>query len=250
MSSRTSKGAIALYFDFEVDEQHIRVPVRAVRTTRKRARFSDLKLKPRHLERIEFVAEVPWIRNKAPDREFKGTDIELLRALVLEAVEDRYLIVWTEYVYITVSDPNKYDGGATGLEIEWAYYCIGTRADGKKCYVNGARHELYEGGKNIYKGEPSPSSRREQGVLVEATDAVMTGLARLTTQCRLTQNEVERQLTEDATAVLTRIGKEGMPLLPFGRGPDDKKPRRKKREPRGKGRAKARKKRSKRPARS
>lgn len=162
-------GKIVDHFLFKRQGKTLQVPVRLHKTSERHdGAGSSRYAGPQQTREVVFGVDI-----EQPKVCLWSTDIEALRAAVMDALADHYKIKWKEYWVVTVEEAYRtWDENGAGVGLSWHLVVVGTTPDGEMVH----RSDRYgaTSGSDITKGWPKLNEgRRGQErteALIEATD--------------------------------------------------------------------------------
>lgn len=175
--SRSYDGKVVAKLKYRLNDADVMIPVRLVQETKKveqsRAPYKGKGSKPRHTTGCIFCVYLEEIGLKPGEEEpdsIEATDIEILRAAVMDKLDQEHELEWERWYLVKVTDGYCNDMDEIGLKLEWEPVCIAELPDGRKVH----RMEGYRRTDNIRDGVPEtgPGNRRRDGMtsLILATD--------------------------------------------------------------------------------
>lgn len=123
--SRRKEGKIVDRFRFRIGKRDYDLPVRIIKTT---ALKKNRNAPKPETTKVEFGIAVP------NGKDIRGTDIEILRALVKAELGEQHAIKWEDYYHIIVMEQRDryYDhcDGGDGVEFYWKTIKVGKSPEG------------------------------------------------------------------------------------------------------------------------
>lgn len=185
--SRRAEGKIVDRFRFRIGKKEYDLPVRLIKkTTQKDGRYDPFKTTT---EGAEFGIAIP------NGKDFRGTDIEVLRAAAKAELGEKHAIAWEDYYLIAVKEQrDRYyhscDGG-DGMEFYWKTIKVGKTPEGKTVH----KEDRYSDTDAIRDGLPKTGEHRGSVFsLVKATPETELALKEFEQRMELMRKSVEKFL--------------------------------------------------------
>lgn len=214
-------GKVVDKFRYNGVKTVLELPVRLVKKTERK---EQRNAPPGATESCEFVVYIP--KGFGKEEEVRGTDIEVLRAVVWGKLDRHFDLEWETYYLITVSDPCFFghrDEDA-GVQLTVEEIDVGKLPDGRTVH----RRERYRGA-DYREGMPKVGMgrrREDQTSLVKQTPETERTLKALCEELRALRKRVNTFLSPDKAAANLAKAFEGMSTIAALEPPKKKRNRR------------------------
>lgn len=184
---RRTEGRIVDRFRFRVGKKEYNIPVRLIKEGQHKEHRND---PPPETTKVEFSLAIP------DGKEFRGTDIEVLRAAVKAELGEKDAIVWEDYYLIVVEEQRERfyhscDGG-DGMEFYWKTIKVGKTSEGRTVH----RVDRWDGTDDIRDGLPETGKKRGKVIsLVKAARKAKLALKEFEYRMETLRHNMEKFLS-------------------------------------------------------